>query len=225
MKWYLHRHHKLHLKDIKVKRGESLELYFPWVIQIANTFARDSVAIGALNLQDLIQAGYTGLVDAWNNLEHDKEQAEKWSYIKKRIKWAIRRDIDKHGSFIAQPINKQEKLRNNLSVADKILVNTFAKFFDKSMIIEAEEYNESYANEQLGELLDNYLYSNFKNTDHVEILRSSFGIDRDKPVSMKELSIKYRISVSYLQNLKHKMIKDLKQDEQFKIIIKNFYDN
>ena len=223
MKWYLHRHHQLHLKDIKVKRGESLELYFPWVIQIANTFARDSIAIGALNLQDLIQAGYTGLVDAWNNLEHDKEQGEKWSYIKKRIKWSIRREIDKYGSFIAMPINKQEKLRNNLSKSDKILVNTFPKFFDNEIIY--IENTESYESEQLGLLLDDFLYDNFKNTDHVEILRSRFGIDRDKPLSIKELSIKYRKSEIGIKKIQQRMVESLRQDENFKLIIKNFNDN
>ena len=224
MKWYLHKHHNLHLKDIKVKRGESLELYFPWVIQIANTFARDSVAIGALNLQDLVQAGYIGLVDAWNNLEHDKVQGEKWSYIKKRIKWSIRREIDKYGSFIAMPINKQENLRNNLSKSDKILVDIFPKFFDKELFYEDNDIG-SWDNEQLGLLLDDFLYDNIKNTDHVEILRASYGIDRDKPVSMKDLAYKYRTTPNYINQIKQRVIKSLKKNEDFILLIKNFYDN
>ena len=224
MKWYLHSHHKLHLKDIKVKRGESLELYFPWVIQIANTFSRESVAIGALNLQDLVQSGYRGLVEAWSNLEHDKPQAEKWSYIKKRIKWAIRRDIDKFGSTIATPINKLEDRRNQLLMSDKILVDTFPKFFDEELFYEDSNMG-SWENEQLGELIDDYLYDNFKNTDHVEILRSRFGIDRDKPLSIKELSIKYRKSEIGIKKIQQRLTTSLREDDNFKLIIKNFYEN
>ena len=101
MKWYLHKHHKQHLEDLKVKRQDPLETYYPWVSQIANQFPKDEVAIGSLNLQDLTQAGYLGLIDAYDKLDHTRGQAEKWTYIKKRIKWAIRREIDKYGSFIA----------------------------------------------------------------------------------------------------------------------------
>ena len=42
MKWYSHALHKKHLNDIKVQRGDEIEMYYPYVIQIANTFARDS---------------------------------------------------------------------------------------------------------------------------------------------------------------------------------------
>ena len=225
MKWYLHKHHLQHLKDIKAQRDTDFGNYLPWVSQIANAFARDSVAIGALNLQDLIQAGYVGLVEAYNTVDHDRDQAEKWSYIKKRIKWAIRREIENHGAFIKIPRRDIDKANAKLTNVDKILVNTFAKFFDKSMIIEANNYSDSYENEQLGLLLDDYLYDNIKNTDHVEIIRASYGIDRDKPMSMKELAIKYRTTPNYINQVKQRVIKSLKKDDEFKTIIKNFYNN
>ena len=219
MKWYLHRHHNLHLKDIKVKRGQSLELYYPWVVQIANTFPRDNVAIGALNLQDLVQAGYVGLVDAWKHLDHSKSQGEKWSYIKKRIKWSIKREIENYGAFIKIPRRDIDKANAKLSNVDKILVNIFPKFFDDEIIYKYDF--KPYKIEQLGLILDDYLYSNFKNTDHVEILRSRFGIDRDKPLSIKELSIKYRKSEIGIKKIQQRMIESLRQDLEFTKIIKN----
>ena len=166
MKWYLHKHHKQHLEDLKVKRQDPLETYYPWVSQIANQFPKDEVAIGSLNLQDLTQAGYLGLIDAYDKLDHTRGQAEKWTYIKKRIKWAIRREIDKYGSFISRPINKQEAERNNLQLSDKILVDTFPVFHDYFKFIVYEDDYGSWQIEQLSLLLDDYLYSNFKNIDH-----------------------------------------------------------
>ena len=221
MKWYLHKHHKQHLEDLKVKRQDPLETYYPWVSQIANQFPKDEVAIGSLNLQDLTQAGYLGLIDAYDKLDHTRGQAEKWTYIKKRIKWAIRREIDKYGSTIATPINKLEERRNALTTSDKILVDVFPKFFKE---LEPGEWDSNnWENEQLGLLLDDFLYSNFKNTDHVEMLRAFYGIDREKSISFKELSIKYRKPVGALRKIKQRMVDTLKQNTEFKLIINNFY--
>ena len=224
MKWYLHKIHKLHLNDLKVERGDPLEMYYPWVDQIVKTFSRDAVAIGALNYQDLLQAGYEGLVRAWNRLDHDRGQAEKWTFIKKRIKWSIRREIDKHGAFITVPRRDIEEQRRNLSGIDKTLVTMFPNFFDRGLVFFHEDARPWQA-VQLGELLDDYLYSNVKNIDHVEILKASFGIDRDKPAPYKELALKYGLSVSNIQNIKHRLIKKLSKDEEFKKIIENFYQN
>ena len=225
MKWYLHKHHKQHLEDLKVERDTDFGRYLPWVSQIANTFARDSVACGILNFEDLVQAGYIGLVEAYNVTDHDRPQAEKWSFIKKRIKYAIRREIDNYGAFIKIPRRQLENDRKQLTGVDKILVNTFASFFDKSMIIEMVDYSESYENEQLSLTFDDYLYSSFKNIDHVEILRASYGIDRDKPMSIKELANKYRKSEIGIKKIKSRLLDKIKQDEKFKIIINNFYQN
>ena len=220
MKYHNHKIWLIHKRDLKVKRGDPLEMYYPWVDQIARTFSRDSVAIGALNYQDLLQAGYEGLVRAWNQLDHDKEQAQKWTYIKKRIKWSIRREIDKYGSVIATPINKLEDKRNLLQASDKILVNVFGKFFDSELIY---DYSiRPWKAEILQDLIDDYLYSNIKNIDHVEILRARFGIDRDKPVSAKNLAKKYNTSEKYIGLIVNRLKTKLRTDEKFIKIIENY---
>ena len=67
MKWYLHTLHKIHLHDIKEAK-DTLAKFYPHVIQVANSFTRDSVAIGALNLSmDLVQAGHVGLIQAYQS--------------------------------------------------------------------------------------------------------------------------------------------------------------
>ena len=227
MKWYLHNIHRAHLRDLKVSRNEELELYYSWVGQIANTFTRDSVAIGILNYQDLLQAGYEGLINAWNQLDHDRDQAQKWTYIKKRIKWSIRREIDKHSSFISRPINRQEEARNEWDEkgVDRVLVTVFPKFFDKSMMLAAITDTSPWESVLLGEVIDDYLYGSIKNVDHVEILRASFGIDRDRKVSAKELADKYDTSVKYIGLVINRLKNKLKKDEKFKKIIENFYEN
>ena len=220
MKWYSHRLYKAHLADIAVDGDYALEMYYPWVIQIANTFPRHQVACGILNLQDLVQAGYVGLLEAWNVLDHSKGQAERWTFIKKRIRWSIRREIDKHGSFIAKPINKLEEDRNKLRSADKILVNIFPKFFD----LEIMDFDDDspWESVRLLEIIDEYLYTNYRNGDHVDILRAFYGIDRDKPASIKELAKKYNKSEIAIKMAKSRLISKLREDNDFKELINNF---
>ena len=221
MKWYSHRLHQIHLADVKVKREDSLEIYYPWVIQIANTFTRDAIAIGALNLQDLVQAGYVGLLEAWDNIDEDRDQAQKWSFIKKRIKGNIRREIDNYGTFIKVPRRALEEHRKELSAIDKVLVNTFPKFFD----VEVVSYDRipSWQAVRLEELIDDYLYYNFPNKTHVNILKDSFGIDRDKKVSLKDLALQYDLTEIAIKKIKSRMINKIKEDKDFEEIIINFY--
>ena len=222
MKWYSHRLHQIHLADVKVKREDPLEIYYPWVIQIANTFTRDAIAIGALNLQDLVQAGYVGLLEAWDNIDEDRDQAQKWSFIKKRIKGNIRREIDNYGTFIKVPRRALEEHRKELTAIDKVLVNTFPKFFD--MIVPEAEEILSWERVRLEELIDDYLYYNFPNKTHVNILKDSFGIDRDKKLSLKELASQYDLTEIAIKKIKSRMIDKIREDKDFEILINNFYD-
>ena len=221
MKWYSHRLHQIHLADVKVKREDPLEVYYPWVIQIANTFTRDAIAIGALNLQDLVQAGYVGLLEAWDNIDEDRDQAQKWSFIKKRIKGNIRREIDNYGTFIKVPRRALETHRKELSAIDKILVNTFPKFFDVEIV--SNDNIQSWESVRLEELIDDYLYYNFPNKTHVNILKDSFGIDRDKKLSLKDLAIQYDLTEIAIKKIKSRMINKIKEDKNFEEIIINFY--
>ena len=59
-----------------------------------------------------------------------------------------------------------------------------------------------------------------------KILKLTFGIDThdNKPVSMKKIAEIYKTSVSYIQNIKFKCLKQLKTDEN-EGIVKDFYEN
>ena len=227
MKWYLHTHHNIHLKQIKEAKDD-LARFFPHVIQVANSFPRDGIAIGALNFQDLYQAGYVGLIQAYNKVDWERineapnPNAELWSFLKKRIKWAIRREIDKYGQFISRPINMQEEERNKLQLADHILVNVFPQFFDEELKI-FDETITNWDNEQLGILIDELLLKYVGDYTHVQIIRFFYGLDCEK-LSVKEIATKYNSTPGNIRKIKQRAIEKLRNEDVEKII-KNFYEN
>ena len=230
MKRYNNRNYIAFKKDLKVLREDDLKNYYEHVIQIANTFPRDSIAIGILDITDLIQAGNVGLIEAWAKVDWDlinespNPNGQLWSFLKKRIRFAIRREIDNNGAFIKVPRRQLEDHRRELTSIDKILVNTFPRFFARELVAE-DDYSD-WHNEQLGELLDDMIYNSIKSHAHQAILKLSFGMDTmdNKPMSMKGIAKMYKTSVSYIQNIKFKCIKQLRTEEN-KELIENFYKN
>lgn len=230
MKWYSHPTYVAHKNAIK-KYNKGVGRYYEWVIKLANQFNREYASIGVLDVNDLIMAGHRGLLESWQKIDweliegSDNPDAQLWSYIKKRIKWSIRREIDDYSTHIKVPRRILTEMRKNMKFEDQIFCDLFPRFFDTAFPDLIEEVTPYWESQVLGEIIDDYLYANVKNADHVEILRAAFGIDRDKPVPYKELAVKYRLSVSNIQNIKHRLIKKLKNDEQFINIIENFYEN
>ena len=227
MKRYNNRNYIAFKKDLKVLREDELKNYYEHVIQIANTFPRDSIAIGILDITDLIQAGNVGLVEAWNRVDWDlinespNPNGQLWSFLKKRIRFAIRQEIDKHGAFIKVPERVLRDHKKNLTGVDKILVNTFPRFFARELAV---EYDPSdWNNEQLGLLLDDAIYTYIRSHDHQQILKLCFGLDTDK-MAMKTIATKYRTTIGYIKQVRDRCIKKL-ANEEFKEIIENFYNN
>ena len=229
MKWYSHPTYIAHKNNIK-KYNKGVGRYYEWVIKLANQFNREYAAIGVLDVNDLIMAGHRGLLESWQKIEwemiesSDNPDAQLWSYIKKRIKWSIRREIDNYSTHIKVPRRILTEMRKNMKFEDQIFCDLFPKFFDTSFPDLVDEIHPWDAL-QLGELIDDYLYSNVKNIDHVEILRARYGIDRHKPATAKELAEKYRTSEKYIGLIISRLKSKLKQDEKFKKLIENFYEN
>ena len=230
MKWNNRRNSLAYKADLKVLRDDELKNYYEHVIQIANTFSRDSVAIGILDIADLIQAGNIGLIESWQKVDWELIESspnptgQLWSFLKKRIKFAIRREIDNYGSFIKIPRRQLETHRKELTAIDKILVNSFPRFFAREII--AEDYIGSWENEQLGELLDDIIYDNIHNHDHQQIFKLCYGLDTmdNKYYSMKEIATMYHMSESGIKKIKQRSIEKIRENPETEIIIKNFYD-
>ena len=214
--------------DVKVNRDDMKD-YYPHVINVANSFPRDSIAIGALNIQDLIQAGNVGLVEAWAKVDWERidkspnPQAELWSYLKKRIKFAIRREIDNYGTTIKIPRRDIEEARKNLKGHDKILVGTFGSFFDKSRFLADIDDPAPWIAIMLEEFINDELEKHVPNVDHRNILLKFYGIGYEKH-TLKGLAEIYRKSENAIKkivfNTKNKL-----DTEEFKTIIENFYKN
>ena len=228
MKWNNRRNSLSYLRDIKVSRGHELDNYYQYVVQIANTFTRNSAAIGILDSSDLIQAGNVGLIEAWSKVDWElidsspNPQGQLWSFLKKRIRFNIRQEIDKYSTFIKIPERVLRDHKKKLTGVDKILVSIFPKFFDRGLV-EFVWDGSSYQNERLGELLDDIIYNTIRSADHRIILGLCYGLDCDK-MSHKDIAEKFRTTISNIQNIKHRCIKKLDTEEN-RIIIENFYLN
>lgn len=228
MKWYNHRTLIAHKEDVKVQRGEGLDKIIPFVSQIANTFPREYVASGILDINDFIQSGYVGLIEAWNKVdwelieESSNPQGKLWSFLKKRIKGQIRRDLDKYASFVARPINQQEKKRSELSIrgVDKVLVTMFGSFFNHEGYMAYVEDFSPYKSIILERLIEDQCYKIENNVDTIDMLLSFYGIGRDK-MSTKQLADKYRMKKEAVSIRMHRLIKKLKTNE-FEELVKNF---
>ena len=123
MKWYSHPTYIAHKKAIK-NYDKGIGRYYEWVIKIANQFNREYASIGVLDVTDLIAAGNIGLVNAWNKIDWEmisnstEPDAQLWSYIKKRIKWEIRREIDNYSTHIKVPRRHLDMMRKNMKFED-----------------------------------------------------------------------------------------------------------
>ena len=228
-KWYSHSTYSKHKADLRVSRNDKLHDIFPHVLTIANTFPRQSIATGALDLNDLVQAGHEGLIRAWQKVDWERINAsnnpdgELWTYLKNRIKWSIRREIDKHSQHISTPINIIEYARRDQDYygVDRVLTNIFPEFFDK--YFRYVEDNTPYISVQLEALIDDALHLYVKSVENRQILLEYYGVGTPR-LSQIELAEKYRKSVSNIQNIMLRTRNKLKTTE-FEKIIENFYQN
>ena len=217
MKWYSHQTYIAHKKAIE-HYDKGIGRYYEWVIKIANSFSRDYSAVGALDVNDLIQSGHLGLVQAWQKIDWDRiaesgnPDAELWSYLKKRIKWSIRREIDKHGAFIKIPRREIEEARKNITATDKALVDLFPKFFDAQFpnyITEITPWDQLQLYDFLDDLMIEYLTPEEKT-----ILELFYGLDGVKRMNAQQIAEYQKVTKRSIENKKLRAIKKLKTNEE-----------
>ena len=214
--------------DVKVNRDD-MKNYYPHVINIANSFPRDSIAIGVLNIQDLIQAGNISLVEAWAKVDWERidsspnPQAELWSYLKKRIKFGIRQHINTHANTIRIPTRDLKEASKNMKAHEKLLVGSFGSFFDKTRFLADTVDPAPWIAIMLEEFIIDELEKHVPSVDHRDILLKFYGIGYEK-YTLKGLAKIYRKSENAIKkivfNTKNKL-----DTEEFKTIIENFYKN
>ena len=180
------------LKDFVDYTNEELKVIFlPLVENIGRKFATSQEASGVMSIMDIIQEGSLQLCKAVDKIDRDKliesDDVEKTlkSFLAKRIRGGIRREIDRNRGTMRIPEHKLNEMR---STKDEKMVRMFfnsiflsydAKQEDEDMIYQipdkADPYNETLLNAYLMSLLNKHL-----TTSEVFVLNKSYGLTGEK---------------------------------------------
>ena len=169
-----------------------IKMWMPLCESLARKFATSQQACGVMDITDLISCGYLGLCKAVKKLDRqmlaESEDTEKTikSFLSKRIRGAIRREIDKNRGDMRIPEHKYNEIRKNFGKDKKAVAMFFNSVFlsidaptDDNMIYdipdESEPYNQELLNIYLMSLLQQHL-----NDKEYQVLRLSYGLDCDK---------------------------------------------
>jgi len=157
----------------------------------------------------MIQEGCINLVKAVDRIDWDKimvsDDQEKTlkSFLSKRIKGGIRREIDKNRGQMRLPEHVTNSIRKNFGKDKKSVAMFFNSIFlsidastrdDDDLFLQIEDksepYNQEFLNIYLTSLLKQHLTSK-----EFEVLRLSYGLDCDKH-SAKQIAEQLKIEGS-----------------------------
>jgi len=190
-------------------RNELVTVFMPLTENIARKFATSQQASGVMAITDMIQEGHLNLIKAvdrifWDKIEEseDKEKTLK-SFLSKRIKGGIRREIDKNRGQMRLPEHVTNDIRKNFGKDKKAVAMFFNSIFlsidagtreDDDLFLQIEDksqpYNQEFLNMYLTSLLKQHL------TDkEFHVLRLSYGLDCDKQ-SAKQIAQQLNIEGS-----------------------------
>jgi len=175
-------------------RSQLIVKFMPLVENLARKFATSQQASGVMAITDMIQEGHLNLIKAvdridWEriNASEDKEKTLK-SFLSKRIKGGIRREIDKNRGQMRLPEHVTNDIRKNFGKDKKAVAMFFNSIFlsidasnrdDDDLFLQIEDksepYNQVFLNMYLTSLLKQHL------TDkEFHVLRLSYGLDCEK---------------------------------------------
>jgi len=208
-------------------RDELIVKFMPLVENLARKFATSQQASGVMAITDMIQEGNLNLIKAVDRIDWEKinesEDQEKTlkSFLSKRIKGGIRREVDKNRGQMRLPEHVTNSIRKNFGKDKKAVAMFFNSIFlsidagtreDDDLFLQIEDksepYNQQFLNMYLMSLLKSHL-----TIREVDVLRLSYGLDCDKH-SAKEIAAKLELegSASYVR------ISELKKQAVEKLI-------
>tara|TARA_Y100000385_G_C13015671_1_gene603738 strand:+ start:620 stop:1369 length:750 start_codon:yes stop_codon:yes gene_type:complete len=181
-------------------RNDLVKKFLPLVENISRKFATSQEASGVMSILDIIQEGSLNLIKAVDKIDWEKvtksedvEQTLK-SFLAKRIRGGIRREIDKNRAQMRIPEHKLNQIRKD-GGKDKKMVEMFfnsiflsidAKPNNEDMIYQipdkSDPYNEQLLNAYLVSLLNKYLTE-----DESYVLCKSYGLT-GKKLSAKQIA-------------------------------------
>ena len=174
-------------------RKEIQILFLPLVENIARKFSTTQQASGIVNIMDMIQFGSIGLTQAVNKLDKerlseskDKEKTLK-SFLSKRIKGAIRRQIDINRGNIRIPEHKLNEIRKNFGKDKKMVEMFFNSIFlsidanplNEDMVYQIPDNSEPYNIDLLNMYLKSLCKSHLSDKEY-QVIRLSYGLDCEK---------------------------------------------
>ena len=180
--------------------------FMPLTENLARKFATSQQASGVMAITDLIQEGNLNLCKAVDRIEwsvidesEDKEKTLK-SFLSKRIKGGIRREIDKNRGQMRLPEHVTNSIRKNFGKDKKMVAIFFNSIFlsidagtrdDDDMLYQIEDTSEPYNQEFLCMYLISLLKQHL-NINEFNVLRLSYGLNCEKQSAKqiaKELGI------------------------------------
>jgi len=182
-------------------RNELVVKFMPLVENLARKFATSQQASGVMAITDMIQEGHLNLIKAVDRIDWDKinesEDQEKTlkSFLSKRIKGGIRREIDKNRGQMRLPEHIINEVRKNFGKDKKMVAMFFNSIFlsidegnrdDEDMLYQIEDTSEPYNQEFLCLYLISLLKQHL-NVNEFNVLRLSYGLDCEKH-SAKEIA-------------------------------------
>ena len=174
-------------------RKELTIKFLPLVENIARKFSTSQQASGVMSIMDFIQCGNMGLVMAIKKLDYEKleesEDMEKTlkSFFSKRIKGAIRRQIDMNRGNIRIPEHKMNEIRKNFGKDKKMVEMFFNSIFlsidadtnNEDMVYQIPDNSEPYNIDLLNIYLKSLCQSHLSSKEY-DVLRLSYGLDCEK---------------------------------------------
>ena len=116
-------------------RDELIIKFMPLVENLARKFATSQQASGVMAITDMIQEGHVNLIKAVDRIDWDRintsEDPEKTlkSFLAKRIKGGIRREIDKNRGQMRLPEHVTNSIRKNFGKDEKMVAMFFNSIF------------------------------------------------------------------------------------------------
>ena len=166
-------------------------IFLPLVENIGRKFATSQEAAGVMSIMDIIQEGSIQLCKAVDKIDRTKlfesEDIEKTlkSFLAKRIRGGIRREIDRNRGTMRIPEHKLNEMRKGKDEKmvrmffNSIFLSIDAKPEDENMVYQipdkSDPYNEVLLNTYILSLLNKHLEFNEK-----FVLNKSYGLDGPK---------------------------------------------
>jgi len=190
-------------------RNELVIVFMPLVENISRKFATSQQASGVMAITDMIQEGHLNLIKAvdrifWEKIEESEDQEKTLkSFLSKRIKGGIRREIDKNRGQMRLPEHVTNNIRKNFGKDKKAVAMFFNSIFlsidagtrdDDDLFLQIEDTSEPYNQEFLNMYLKSLLKQHLTDKEY-HVLRLSYGLDCDKH-SAKEIAKQLNIEGS-----------------------------